>query len=69
MKMGEIALLEAACLVLSSLERRKRLVQAGWVRVTDPPLVSNQWIWWHPRWFVQLEGEAVRILDAESRGD
>lgn len=70
MNAGEKALKEVAQMVLSSMQKRERLRMAGWERVLDPPLVGNQWIWKHPRWFVQLENEAVRILDAETpQGD
>lgn len=56
---------EMAEFILLSIDQRKKLRAAGWERVLDPPLVGNQWLWRHPRWFVQLESEAIRILEGE----
>jgi hypothetical protein len=65
MNTGEKALKEVVQMLSSSTQRRERLRKAGWERVLNPPLVGNQWIWRHPQWFVQLESEAIRILDVE----
>jgi hypothetical protein len=65
MDVGEKALQEVSHFISFSQQRRNRLRDAGWERILNPPLVGNQWIWKHPRWFVQLENEAVRILDIE----
>jgi hypothetical protein len=65
MTTGEKALREVAELITTSRQQRERLVKAGWERVLSPPLVGNQWIWKHPLWYVQLESEALRIIEAE----
>ena len=66
MDIGERALLEVSQMVSFVTQRRQRLKEAGWERVLDPPLVGNQWIWKHPKWMVQLENDAVRIMEMVS---
>lgn len=61
---GEKASKMVCELLANSSQRRKRLKDAGWERVLNPPLVGNQWLWKHPQWHVQLENEAIKIMDS-----
>lgn len=62
-KNGIRAIKLVAELLSFSSQRRQRLREAGWKRVISPPLVGNQWLWQHPEWHVQLEDDAIRILE------
>ena len=42
------------------------LLKQGWTRILVPPLVSNERIWMHPKWKVQLESKAIEIIKAET---
>lgn len=61
---GEKALLMVAEMLLDSWDERKRLHDAGWQRVTSPPLVNNEWIWFSPDLNTTMtQSEALRWLD------
>lgn len=63
MTTGEKALTMVAKLIFNSMTNRSELRKAGWIRVVHPPLVGNQWIWEHPIWKVQLESDALIIIN------
>ncbi len=60
MTIGEKALGEVVEMLANSRQRRDKLWANGWIRILNPPLVNNEWLWEHPQFGRWTESLAVK---------